>query len=116
MACTARKFHRPRPLTTERHHVVPQAWQAAVNPNSLFEVKVVEVCPTCHRNIHYWLVKLMHAVADLHTNDPLDAKKFVFGDKRLTTEQDIAYKALTTWTDGGRELIWLTNRGLWGIA
>jgi hypothetical protein len=95
---------------------VPQAWQAAINSNALFDRDTVELCPTCHRNVHYWIVHLMHSVSDLHTNDPLDAKLAVFGSKRLTTEQEVAYKALTEWRASGRELLWLTNRGLWGVA
>jgi hypothetical protein len=66
--CEAHGSHRPTAQYTELHHVVPQAWQltwAPVPPAAsghLWDPRTVALCPTGHRNVHFWLVRLMHAL------------------------------------------------------
>jgi hypothetical protein len=81
--CELHKSHSPEPLTSEQHHVTPQAWQhfkqtgdhesalnielacapgnlvsAGIVP-ALYDKRTVRVAPTCHRNVHFWIVKIM---------------------------------------------------------
>ncbi len=83
-ACTARRFHRPTPLSVDEHHVVPQAWQRFWQPGdtrsmnqrvdsalgighdlpALWAPDTVTLCPTCHRNVHHHLVALMKLGAE----------------------------------------------------
>jgi hypothetical protein len=117
MACELHRIHRPRALTVELHHVLPQAWQhywtpgpKLPAPNRLFDPRTVALCPTSHRNVHYWIVKLMRAAV---SEDPLDAKKSLGG---LSREQAIAYDALTRWREAGGSLAGLRAAGLFGEA
>lgn len=84
--------HRPIPLAWNDHHVIPQAWQAAFNPNpsigvlpqperldgklgvkTIWDPRVAHICPTGHWNVHYWLEMIMHAVAGIPQNPMQDA-------------------------------------------
>lgn len=140
-SCTARRYHRPTPLTLEEHHVVPQAWQRFWRPDEhdadrtlaqrinhargvglpdhnmetvyLWDPRTVTLCPTCHRNVHVFIKELMKA-AD--TNDPLDSMVARFGGRRLTKEQDIAYLALCRYRAAGGDLRMLRDAKLWGQA
>lgn len=116
MACEARRFHVPKALSTDDHHVIPQAWQRLEDKHKLFAPQTVELCPTCHRNVHYWIVRLMKALALKYSNDPLVAKKHIAGNKRLNREQKIAYDALTKYQASGRSLLALCEKGQWGFS
>jgi hypothetical protein len=63
--CSIHRYHRPRPLTTEQHHVLPRAWQAVWQPEEydgkkLWLPKTIPLCPTGHRSVHHILVEIMH--------------------------------------------------------
>lgn len=74
--CELHKAHRPANLTVEFHHVIPVAWQLHTpNPSArpspgpdqdgrgmLWDNRGVWICPTGHRNVHHWIVVLMHAL------------------------------------------------------
>lgn len=74
--CSRPMRHEPTNLTIEFHHVIPVAWQLrtivgdppypGVDPDGrgeLWDARGIELCPTHHRNVHYWIVDLMHALA-----------------------------------------------------
>lgn len=67
--CTLHTTHTPVARTVELHHVIPQAWQRVWVPgdakpdrNGLWDPRTVPICPTGHRNTHYWIVNLMRRV------------------------------------------------------
>lgn len=142
--CSIHRYHWPKALTDESHHVIPQAWQRfaeasragaplqtaaqlALDASSyaLWDRETVELCPTGHRNVHAWIVRLMKAtpvapspeLVDFADN-PVAAKLAVFGLRRLTREQTIAYEALTRFASsarpGGTGLEDLRIAKLWG--
>jgi hypothetical protein len=112
-SCTLHRIHRPAALTVERHHIIPQAWQLHDSP-ALWDPRTVALCPTSHRNVHFWLVQLMHAGAG--SDDPLQAKLRLFRGHRLTREQSIAYDALTRYRGTTRSLEALRAAHLYGEA
>lgn len=73
--------HRPEAQHDEQdHHVVPRHWQTLWTPETplypgvfkefgivqkLWDARTVKVPPTCHSNVHHWLVLLMHELAKL---------------------------------------------------
>jgi hypothetical protein len=132
MSCSLHKIHRPVNKTTEQHHIIPQAWQASYLPpsvqsdiparralaaaNGLWDDRTVELCPTSHRNVHYWIVKLMQSAHNEGSDDPLVAKKSLVGNRRLDREQSIAYDALTRFRQVGGSLLALAKQGEWGQA
>lgn len=73
--CALHSSHSPEPLTIEQHHVCPvgwqHTWQPAVAPfpgrdpdgrGELWDDRTIPVAPTCHKDIHFWIVALMHAI------------------------------------------------------
>lgn len=99
-ACTAHRYHYPAPLTLEEHHVLPQAWQNfALGREALFDRRTVTLCPTCHRNVHHWIVALMRGA-----------------DRIRRVECQIASLALDRWVSTGRSLDDLVAHGLYGEA
>lgn len=76
--CEAHGFHQPSHMTVEYHHVIPVAWQLhtatpATPPSPgpdpdgrgmLWDNRTAWLCPTGHRNVHFYIVRFMHAVAD----------------------------------------------------
>jgi hypothetical protein len=96
MACSLHRIHRPRNLTTEFHHIIPQAWQLTLDPK-LFDRRTIELCPTSHRNVHFWIVKLMMHAQVARTEDPVVAYKAA-RPAVASREFAIAYQALTRWT------------------
>jgi hypothetical protein len=134
LTCTLHRVHRPKPLTIEQHHIIPQAWQKfdpdrvtslglsteysavlAVDQSAkLWDPRTVALCPSSHRNVHYWIVALMKAGRG--TDDPLVAKKALVGNRALTREQAMAYDALTRFRATGRSLADLFTHGVLGYA
>lgn len=135
--CALHKLHTPRNLTTEWHHVIPVAWQLATTLNGsppypgedpdgrgmLWDDRGIWLCPTDHRNVHRWIVGLMHAAAAAGSTDPLVAYKAV-RPRVPPKEFAIAYDALTRFMGeagyGGSQqaatLLTLTAAGEWGQA
>ena len=119
-SCALHRVHWPKPLYSELHHIIPQAWQVFWRPtpverstqaSSLFDPRTIPLCPTVHRNVHTWLVKLMRSGPG---EDPLAAKLAVFGSKALTREQRVAYQALCRWKEWGGSLDALRSARLYG--
>lgn len=101
MTCEAHKSHRPEPLTSEAHHVIPQAWQNyALGAEKLFDKRTVLLCPTGHRNVHTYIVMLMK-------EQPVTKR---------SKEANIARLALSRWLETGRTLEELRERKLYGQA
>jgi hypothetical protein len=121
MTCSLRRLHVPAAPATDSHHVIPQAWQhfyqprpdLAVANGALWDKRTVEVCPNCHRRVHEAIVAMMNNGHD-YSEDPLDAKKAAFGNRRLTREQAVAYDALTRFREAGGSLVALRSHRLYG--
>ena len=95
--CEAHRLHRPRAMTIELHHVIPQAWQNMVlHSEVLFDKRTVALCPTGHRNVHALLVTMMKASQG---DDPLDAYQTHKG--RRGKEFDIAYAGIVRFHEAG---------------
>lgn len=102
-ACDIHKSHAPHPLYTERHHIVPQAWQAFWRPEGpqgsnsarraslvmagdieaaalvaphLWDPRTTNLCRTGHGNVHFLLVRLMRKFAEGVLNQPVEPSKF----------------------------------------
>lgn len=106
--CVAHRYHWPKPLAQELHHVVPQAWQKFWQPElqtGLWHPETVALCPTGHRNVHRIIVAKMRALAGL---DHIDIPK--------SKEAEIAQRALSIYIDAGGSLMDLTRAGQWGQA
>lgn len=103
-ACELHKAHSPANLTVEVHHVIPVAWQLFWQPQvapypgkdpdgrgELWDARTVSCCPTGHRNVHTWIVALMHALTG---EDPAQARVALKGASRAGVQLDWAYQAL----------------------
>lgn len=124
VACELHKSHSPGNLTVELHHVIPVAWQLipwkpAVPPypgrdidgrGMLWDARMVACCPTGHRNIHAFIVRLMHAVTG---EDPLQAESVVKG---RGVQFDWACQALLRFKEAGGSLQTLVAAHQWGMA
>jgi hypothetical protein len=137
VACTVHRVHAPRPLTVELHHVIPQAWQQVftgpLRPEpeilaasrrvpgrgsegrKLWDARTVALCPTGHRNVHAWIVRIMHLCPG---EDPAVATHLArHGDRRARgAEFDLAVLALTRFKDAGGQLQALVAARQWGEA
>lgn len=144
--CAAHKIHVPRTLTTEMHHVIPQAWQAFWAPASawwpaagqpahpgeawmsnhmhdrvrppVWDPRTIELCPTGHRNVHFYIVRLMHAATDESVEQAV--KNYLHIDLRRrpprAAEFGIAKLALQRWVAAGGSIGVLQANGQWGQA
>jgi hypothetical protein len=123
--CVLHKDHSPRNETIERHHIIPVAWQLRTqvdNPpfpgkdpdgrGELWDNRSVYFCPTSHRNVHFWIVQLMHAAAAANSNDPAEAIAAV-KHGLLPREFLVACDALTRFAAYG-SLLNLTAAHEWG--
>lgn len=127
LVCALHKRHWPSHLTTEFHHVVPVAWQLMWQPalpwpfpgrdpdgrGQLWDDRGLLICPTGHRNVHAWIVLLMHAA---RSEDPAQAIELVRSERAAARgiEFETATMALTRWKEGGGELQALVHAGEWG--
>jgi hypothetical protein len=124
--CELHKIHAPKNLTVEFHHIIPVAWQLSTtvahppypgqDPDGrgvLWDNRTMCLCPTGHRNVHNWIVQMMHAAVAADSDDPLVAYKDV--KKRLSRELQVAYDALTRYTsESSSSLLALAAAGEWG--
>ncbi len=124
--CVVHVTHGPKNLTVEWHHLVPVAWQLAIpfpaNPPSpgpdtsgrgnLWDNRGIWICPTGHRNVHYWIVRMMRAINTSKQDNPAAALKSL-GSRTAEVKQ--AYVALTRMLPFG-SLYTLTTEGKWGEA
>lgn len=123
--CSIHRYHRPRPLTTEQHHVVPRAWQRIWQPEGeervLWLPKTVELCPTGHRSLHHILVEIMKAWRDL-PDDRTEAARLGEAEDQIkdlhghTREFPVAMLAPRMWIARGGMIATLVNRGQLGYA
>lgn len=134
-------IHRPLPLEVERHHPVPRAWQAIYTPakapfpgqyggQALWDSRVVMVPPTCHRNVHHWIVLLMHELAELipASSEPNDQGQYVdaaaahvakvaqIRSEPQAHELDCAKLAPARFLEAGGDLLRLISLRAWGEA
>jgi hypothetical protein len=79
----------------------------------LWDDRGVTLCPTGHRNVHSWIVAMMHAIASSKNEDPQLAFAAVKPKGRAPVELPIALEALTRYQPFG-SLLALTAAGEWG--
>jgi len=121
--CSAHRWHYPRPLTSEAHHVIPVAWQLfwqppkapfpGRDPNGrglLWDARTVTLCPTGHRNVHALIVQMMRATK---SDDPAVAYKAV---NPKGADGRTAYLALIRFAEVGGKLTALAGAGLMGFS
>ena len=126
-ACSLHKTHQPKPLVIEWHHLIPVGWQlhtACIQPppspgedpdgrGMLWDNRGIWACPTGHRNIHAWIVALMHKQAELGTGP--QAAYDAIKPRIPPAELPVALEALTRWqTETGLPFLDLTVIGEWG--
>lgn len=108
--CEIHRFHRPRNHTVEEHHIIPQAWQHLWMPPAFdrapWHPETITLCPTGHRNVHFWLVEYMKGTSgeDIPTIN------------RPTTEQMCAQDGLILFKQAGGSLAFLRDQHAFGYA
>lgn len=114
--CEAHKRHSPGNRTVELHHIVPQAWQQFWQPTSpsegavpgrgdsgnLWDARTTVLCPTGHRNVHWYLVLLMRGMSPRRGGGSAEAR--------------IAQLAMERWQHNGGDLEALRKARLFGYA
>lgn len=125
--CVLHRVHRPKALTVELHHVIPQAWQQVFTTphvddgaslaqdhsltdwvpghgdqgRMLWDARTVALCPTGHRNVHHHLVLAMRGVTPRRVRGK---------------EHALALLAMERFTAAGGDLAVLRAHGLFGQA
>lgn len=145
--CELHKVHKPRSHVQERHHIIPQAWQAFWFPDShtasvervhrfpsdeigparivegvripkpgLWHPDTITLCPTGHRNVHWWLVVLMRELSTQTSADVAQAARAVreVHIGRQPPEVALAIEGMALFRDAGGDLLALTRAKLWG--
>lgn len=123
IVCALHKSHSPETLTIEYHHVIPVAWQVFYQPpepwpfpgydprSPLWDARTMPLCPTGHRNVHYLIAAMMKSP---HGIDPEETRKAIAGHAGHTF--DVAYEALTRFTEAGGSIATLAAAREWGQA
>lgn len=113
--CDLHLAHVPKVVCNpERHHIVPQAWQHfALRSERLFLPTTALVPPTCHRNVHFYIVKLMRLLETQAVEDPAAAWALL---KKNTAESRCAYAGLVGYWQSGYSLLTLCEAKLYGNA
>jgi hypothetical protein len=122
--CILHTAHRPANLTIELHHVIPVAWQLFWQPvtppfpgpdtegrGMLWDNRVVACCPTGHRNAHYYIVKIMHAVTSDDVTAAIEAARL-----RPSLTTGWAGQALRRFKEVGGSVKALHDAHMWGQA
>ena len=110
--CELHRTHRPRNLTVEEHHVIPRAWQLlwlapGGDPRQeIWHPETITLCPTGHRNVHFWLVKYMKEGSG-------DAIPSI---NRPTPEQMCAQDGMILFVQAGGSLAFLRDQHAFGYA
>jgi hypothetical protein len=126
--CELHKRHEPSHDTTELHHLVPVAWQQLWQPpkpwpfpgtdpdgrGPLWDARTVKACPTGHRNIHAWIVRLMKVCRTEGAQETVTAALNLYRPMPGGVEFDQATLALVHWKEGGGSLQQLVAAGEWG--
>lgn len=127
IACEIHKTHSPANLTIEYHHVIPVGWQQitwqpaeppspGVDPDgrgALWDDRRIPLCPTGHRNVHTWIVRIMHQLQG--GEDLAGAYQRAHGGAGLAQAQ-WGYQALVRFTAVGGKLQDLIAAHQWGQA
>jgi hypothetical protein len=130
--CELHKTHSPANMTLELHHVIPVAWQLAWQPavapypgkdpdgrGELWDARLVPACPTGHRNVHAWIVRMMHMIDALvkagGVADAEKAFKLVHASAR-DKQANWALEGLLRFHAAGGSLQQLVAAGEWGEA
>lgn len=140
--------HAPTPHAQQFHHVIPRDWQrggwappTAPFPGvyvafgvheQLWDARGVEVPPTCHLNVHAWLVAVMHELAVMTLPDPPNSDDISHAAGRvahaaqITTrshrnafamaELSCAMQAPMRYAAAGGDVRTLIAAGQWGAA
>jgi hypothetical protein len=131
--------HRPAArLDEEQHHVLPRKWQTLWTPakapypgvyhefgvtQQLWDARTVSVPPTCHRNVHHFIVAVMRQLAAaggvIDANAVTAAAKAVSGaehlrEKMALQELQWATEAPLRYLAAGGELVVLIAARAWG--
>lgn len=131
--CDLHRGHEPEPTYLEVHHVVPQAWQATWQPDgrgpfpapspdhpglNLWDARTTKVCRTGHGNIHFWIVRLVHAADDLGVDDVPrlmhEVRSGLVHHSPGTDDYAVAAAALIRFQEAGGELGTLIAAREWG--
>jgi hypothetical protein len=124
-ACQAHTSHHvPTPLLCEKHHVLPQSWQATWSPvgnkRRLWAPATVTLCPTAHRNVHVWIPRMMRIVERVGEPTDLDVlRKQVRWEhdvRRPSTEFFVAERALFLFREAGGRLMDLVAASEYGYG
>lgn len=116
--CQLHRFHAPKALRVEHHHVIPQAWQRVwqprywPRPDDLWFSQTTPLCPTSHSNVHTLLVEIMKAYEQ--RRDLEDAHYFVKKTRGRTKEITVAMYAPQLWISEGGSLDHLVEMGQYG--
>lgn len=123
-SCTLHRYHRPRILTVEAHHLVPRAWQKIWQPmgeeRELWLPQTMTLCPTGHRAVHHILVEIMKSFAAISTAD--EDKRLKVAETAVRrrygnhSEFPVACLAARSWRLKGGLLQTLVNRRAYGYA
>lgn len=125
--CEIHDDHEPLPGYTERHHVVPRAWQTFWAPpgdhpyraGAVWDSRTVLLCRTGHGNVHVWIVAYMTAAEQVGARNSLGAifeaghrlHGHVGGNEN---ERRAAQLALQRWKEVGGSIADLLAHGLYG--
>lgn len=127
VGCQIHKEHSPANLTAELHHAIPVAWQLHWQPTvapfpgrdpdgrgELWDARTVTICPTGHRNVHRWIVELMHACTGENPMQAAIAVKALYHRTARGPQFDWAVQALVRFKEAGGSLQVLIAAGEWG--
>lgn len=110
--CLLHKFHRPLALTSEEHHIEPQAWQKFA-VGRIDKPETVTLCPTSHRNVHHFIVLMMKWIRATE----IDSEKAAWDSMSINTKESrIARQALVRYESRGKSLLALARTGNLGQA
>lgn len=146
--CALHPPDRDHALTIEQHHIIPQAWQhfwqpapapspvptptpapasanlEIVGSGALWDPRTIALAPTCHRNVHFWIVAMMHA---FHSQTAQGAvgiaaaktaviKKYGLSASHPPKEMAVSETGLQRYWSAGGDLHALGDAGEWGEA
>lgn len=109
--------------------MIPQAWQALWRPTAhaatsgLWDPRTVPICPTGHRNVHWWLVRIVRTADRMVVTGSADVPELVAAavaaaplNRAHHREVATARLALERWYAAGGLVRTLGDAGEWGEA
>lgn len=80
----------------------------------IWDARTINLAPTCHRNVHWWVVTLMKTV-QTSKNDLLSAWQSLTKQyRRLPKEATVAYTGIQRFQAIGGSIAALIDAGEWG--